>query len=95
MRGPRGGSYLVQSIHDRRGFKNSTRRRQRRAGSFHSERALAGLACVLRFPSPLRRRYAAGPVFGLRHRGKLVATRSASERVIGGHRTVGIPDSCG
>jgi hypothetical protein len=25
----------------------------------------AGLACVLRFPSPLRRRYASGPAFGL------------------------------
>ena len=25
----------------------------------------AGLACVLRFPSPLRRRYVAGPAFGL------------------------------
>ena len=31
-----------------------------------NEPDLAGPACVLRFPSPLRRRYVAGPAFGLR-----------------------------
>jgi hypothetical protein len=29
-----------------------------------NEADYAGLACVLPFPSPLRRRYAAGPAFG-------------------------------
>jgi hypothetical protein len=35
-----------------------------RTGAGRNEADLAGSACVLRFPSPLRRRYAAGPAFG-------------------------------
>jgi hypothetical protein len=35
-----------------------------RTGAGRNEADLAGSACVLRFPSPLRRRYAAGPAYG-------------------------------
>jgi hypothetical protein len=36
-----------------------------RTGTSRNEADLAGPACVLLFPSPLRRRYVDGPAFGL------------------------------
>ena len=46
---------------------------QRRTRSRRDEADVAGPTCVLRFPSPLRRRYVAGPAFGF-----LIGTRGCA-----------------